>query len=352
MLGRLGDALAKGECEAMSEADNRMRWRRNPGHYEVWYLTFNHRPTETGFWIRYTLEAPTVGHGEPYCQLWFALFDAQRPERGFAINRRLPIAALTAIDAPFEVRVADAVLRHGAARGRLAGAGHEASWDLSWSPPLEAHHHLPGFIYRSTFADTQVLSPALSAALRGRLEVDGRGFELLSEPGCQTHLWGRKHAHAWAWSHCNAFEGVPGAALETLTVRLRRRGVTLPSLSLLSLYLGDRAHHFRELPGALAVHGHYETGSYRLVARSLNVRIEVELRCRPQDLVLTPYQDPDGEATFCHNTEIADCHVLVSERRGLGLKKVAELWSPRAGHFEYAMREPDPAIARRHQLVP
>ena len=51
---------------------NRMRWAFQRGHYEVWYATLSHLASRTGFWIRYTLEAPEEGHGEPYAQLWFA----------------------------------------------------------------------------------------------------------------------------------------------------------------------------------------------------------------------------------------------------------------------------------------
>ncbi len=43
---------------------NRMRWEFQRGHYEVWYATLTHLPSRTGFWIRYTLAAPTEGHGE------------------------------------------------------------------------------------------------------------------------------------------------------------------------------------------------------------------------------------------------------------------------------------------------
>ena len=72
--------------------DNWMVWDRSPGHYEVWYATLTHRPSRTGFWIRYTLEAPISG--EPYAQLWFARFDGTDSSKTFGINRRYPLEAL------------------------------------------------------------------------------------------------------------------------------------------------------------------------------------------------------------------------------------------------------------------
>ena len=333
----------------MSEADNVMRWQRQPGHYEVWYMTLNHRASETGFWIRYTLEAPY--HGTPYAQLWFACFDAREPARAFAFNRKFPIDALAHTAEPFELRIGDAVLSHGAARGKLSGAGHTAEWDLAWAPPQDTHYDLPRWIYGAGFADTKKLTPALNAAFRGRIIVDGRTLELAAEPGGQTHLWGRKHAHAWAWSHCNGFDGHPNIALETLTVRLRKKGVVLPPLSLLSLYLEGEAHHFRELHETPLVRGHWDTASYRLVARSLKLKLEIEYSCKPDEMVLTPYVDPDGDPAFCANTEIADCRLLLSRRQGFAYVPEMELVAHKTAHFEYASREPDPAIMRRHATV-
>ena len=153
-----------------TERDNQMVWDgRSPGHYEVCYLTFNHRASGTGFWIRYTLESPLPGHGEPYAQLWFARFDAQHPRRNLALNRKLPIAEFGAQASPFELRLGDAVLRHGALTGRLQSGSHEISWDLSFSPASFTHRFFPDLIYDRSFADTKAVSPNLMVALSGQI---------------------------------------------------------------------------------------------------------------------------------------------------------------------------------------
>src|SRR5881227_728590 len=120
---------------------NRMRWEFQRGHYEVWYCTLSHLASRTGFWLRYALEAPTEGHGEPYAQLWFARFDKERPERTFGINQKLPIGELITEKAPFRVRMGAGELTGASAKGRLAGDGHDVSWELTWSPAAEAHLH-------------------------------------------------------------------------------------------------------------------------------------------------------------------------------------------------------------------
>jgi hypothetical protein len=335
-----------------TEADNRMVWDRTArGHYEIWYLTCNHLPTRTGFWIRYTLESPL--HEPPYAQLWFAFFDARDPGRNFAVNRRFPIDVLSSQVSPFRIAIGDAVLGHGHRTGGLSGDGRAASWDLSWLPAAATHRHLPGIIYRTSFADTRVLSPSLDAPVRGTITIDGRTLALDGDPGGQTHVWGRKHAHAWAWGHCNAFEGRRGAALEALSVRLERRGVVLPTLTLVGLVLDGEAHRLNGLEHTLVNRGTFGTARYRFLARGAGVRIAGEYACRPEDMVSTEYADPDGAACFCANTEVADLRVTVWRRSRIWKRwhEQARLTADKAGHFEVAGREPDPAVLRRHVSV-
>jgi hypothetical protein len=283
-----------------TEADNRLVWTGAAPHYEVWYCTFNHRATRTGFWIRYTLEAPT--HAPAYAQLWFAVFHADAPEKNFGINRRFPIAALNATPHPFRVAIADAELRHDGMKGALDGDGHQVRWDLSWLPATSTHRHLPGIIYDTPFADTRVLSPNLDVPLRGTVSVDGVEHVLEGDPGGQTHVWGRKHAHAWAWAHCNAFSGHRGAAFEALTAQLKKRGRVLPPLTVAGLYLDGERLGFTDLADTLWNRGRMSTGYYQFRAQGLRARIEGEYRCRPEDMILTEYADPDGEPSFCANT--------------------------------------------------
>lgn len=333
--------------------DNVRVWQGQPGHYEVWYTTLNHRPSRTGFWIRYTMEAPIAGHGDPYAQLWFAAFDAADPSRGFALNRKLPIAEMRASASPFEVRIGDSLIADGVARGSLAGAGHQARWDLTWKPAATTHRHLPGLIYRTKLGDTKVLSPSLDAPFSGTIEIDGRTLTLDGEPGGQTHLWGRKHAHAWAWGHCNAFEDRPGAAFETLTVQLARRGIVLPPLTLLTLYLDGETLRFTDFADTLFTRGRWGTARYDFRAIGPEVRIEGGYSCRPEDMTVAEYSDPDGDPSYCANTEVADLRITVYRRSGwLGRwVEQARLRAPETGHFEVAGRCPDPAITRRHVTI-
>lgn len=338
-----------------TEKDNRMVWdQQKPGHYEVWYTTFNHRPSGTGFWIRYTLDAPIAGKGEPFAQLWFGFFDKEHPQHNFGLNRKVKASLLQAHDDPFSLSIAGASLRHGGLKGQIAGDGHEASWDLGFKPALHTHHHLPRMVYTASWPDTRVLSPNLMVNFFGEVHVDGRTFDLDGEPGCQSHIWGRKHAHAWAWSHVSAFREDPTACLETLTVRLRRLGLVTPPMSFISFYLGSEVYHFREFVTLPLTRGRWETGLYRIRAVGPRIRLEGELRCRPEDMIMTPYEDPDGEPSFCHNTEVGDASLVVQTRRSFRsrFRDIGRLTASGTAHFEIAGRSPDGFIARRHVTVP
>jgi hypothetical protein len=338
---------------AATEADNARVWDgAKAGHYEVWYLTCNHRASRTGYWIRYTLEAPLPGHGEPYGQLWFGFFDRNDPARTFGINKRVSIGAHRATAAPFAVEMGAARLTHGGMHGALAGGGHTVRWDLRWLPDERTYHQLPAVFYKAPLGDTTVLTPNLDVPIRGEIEVDGTVYDFDGEPGGQTHLWGRKHAHAWAWAHCNAFEGARGVAFESLTAVLRRRGVVLPPLTVLGLRLDGETLAFNQLRHMPLNRGRFATARYAFAAVSPTARLEGELTCRPDDMILTEYADPDGEASFCANTEVADLYLRVW-RRGLLGRFVEDrtLRAPGTGHFEIARREPDPAILKRHVRI-
>jgi hypothetical protein len=334
-----------------NSADNARRWdgatRRR---YEVWYVTANHAPTETGFWIRYTLEAPV--EGDAYAQLWFARFDARDPRRTFGINRRFPIASMTAATRPFDLAIAGNAIEHDRAKGAIAGDGHDARWDLRWEPDEATHRMLPDVMYaRGGLGPTTALCPNVSARLSGTIVVDGEAYALAGERAGQTHIWGAKHAHAWAWGHCNRFDGRDDAWLESLTVRLKRRGVVLPPMTIPTLHLDGETHRFNQFHNVPFNRGEMGTGSYRLRAAGLTAKIEAEFTCRPEDMIVAHYHDPDGEPAYCANTEVGDLRVTLWRRRGPRWREAAQLHAPRRGHFEVAARTRDAAVAKDHVAI-
>jgi hypothetical protein len=339
------------------EAPNQMRWRYQRGHYEVWYATLSHLPTRTGFWIRYTLESPLVGHGAPYAQLWFARFDPADPARTFGFNRKLGIDQLKHEEAPFRLRLGDATLEDGRLAGALAGEddrgqAHQVSWSVEFAPADRPLLMLPTLSYRGSVPETVALSPHQDVRARGLITVDGERYELDATPLGQTHLWGRKHSYSHAWAHCNAFDH-PRASFEALTARLRRGSVVLPRLTMFTLVLDEERISFREPWEMPLVHAEYGTGRYLISATSPKIKIEAELTCRPDDLVMAEYVDPDGDPLYCHNTECGDASIRVSRRSPFfgRLRDAGHLKAAGTAHFEWTARAGDPTVRRRHATV-
>jgi hypothetical protein len=329
-----------------------MHWDGQPGHYEVWYLTLSDPATQVGYWLRYTLLAPVEGQGAPSVKLWFARFDGRDPTRTFGVQRRLPVSALVVDDHPFRLRLGEAALTSTTAEGALRGGGHAVSWRLAWTPDSQSTRLLPSLPGERLLLPTRLVSPNLDIRVEGEICIDGETHLLREAPGGQTHLSGRRHAYAWAWAHCNAFEREE-ALLEALTARLRPVGVILPPVTLLTLRLGGETLRFNEWSHVPLGRSGYGTGRYWLRAQSPLARVEAELTCRPEDMLLAEYEDPDGQAAFCHNTECADARVTVWRRSPFvgRLRADRTLVSNRCAHYEWGARAGDPLVRQRHQLL-
>jgi hypothetical protein len=363
---------------------NRMAWRGQAGHYEVWFITLVHRATQTGFWLRYTLESPDPAHGAPYAELWFARCDGRDAGRNFGFHRRFPISALESQQQPFALRIrdtasdafGDAELGPDRASGRMATAAHSVRWDLQWHPAPRTHYLLPRSLYNDPLhiAETLVLSPNHSVYASGSIEVDGEIYDIQDAPAGQSHIWGRKHAYAWGWGRCNAFdkELVPGrtakdppserpltrpspAVLEALTVRMRRGPVVLP-LTLISVYpdgLDGDELAFKDFSDLVLTRSDFRTGSYTLAARGLTTRIEAQFSCTADDMIRTEYVDPDGAPAYNHFAGAASCRLVLSRRIGPGApwRTIKELRTDRGAQFEWAGRAGDSLVKKQHVLI-
>ncbi len=335
-----------------SISDNYMRWNREPGRYEVWFLTTSHPASGSGFWIRHTLSAPTADRDlPPYCQLWFACFDGE-PDHTFALNRKLPIDSLRAERDPFLVAVGDSELRHGAVQGAIEGHGHSAEWDLTFEPEERAVLTLPEWAYGRDEVGTKFLSPHFAVPLRGRIKADGREYVFAGERATQCHIWGSKHAHAWGWGHACGFAEEGETAIDVLSAQVRKGPVVLPRLTIVTLRRHGVVTHLSGPLELLTGQGAFGHGSFRFAATTPLLRVRGEFTASPAETVMAEYTDPDGEPAYCHNSEVASLTVRIESRSWLSTwRDEARLTAPRSAHFEYAARSPDAAIVNRHRTA-
>ncbi len=299
-------------------------------HYEVWYLTFNHQESQTGFWLRYTLLNPDDPTSQEVGGLWFARFNPHKREENLALRAFYPRDEVHFTPNRLNLSIGPGSYEEGHMTASFQAEGHEISWDLHYEPnavPLLPVHpiieHLP-------MKTGKVTVPNVDLHLHGTIRVDGQEYTCHAEPGGQAHHWGDHYPKGWIWAHGNAFEDRPGSYLEWLTVRLQRGRVTLPPMTMLTFH---DAQHGRTLqarrPWDLPrVQVRYHEGRWLANYQQKEFRLEAEWRCDMNDMVTFPYTSPTLEPYFCHNSCVCDALVRVyrkSRHPGANEEKIDEL---------------------------
>jgi hypothetical protein len=325
---------------------NAFRWDGKAGHYEVYYLTLTDGASGVGVWIRYTMLAPVPGSGEPSASLWLLAMDpggASAPTLGRKAT--LPIEQLRAQDQPFELRIAEAVLREDG----MSGAFEDVSWELRWAPSATEYEHVHRIIQTTRAAKTIYVLPQADLSIDGTVSFAGRTLELAGARGGQAHLWGSKHASSWAWAHCNDFRTIegqpsPGDVVDGVSAFVPRFGRELGPNTPVVGSIGGR--DFRSTSPLRVVRNvstfsltewHFEAvdGARKLIA---------DVTADRDQLAGVTYHDPDGEHAYCYNSETASMRVEVYERSRGDWIHASTLVADGRAHFEYAQRAPLPDL--------
>lgn len=332
---------------AANFADNLCRWDGHSApHHEVWFITLNHRQSQRGFWFRYAIESP-VGNSRPTAALWAAVFNRESPQLNFGLKRECEINQLSfGGREDFSLRIGDGRFALSNAVGRVANGEHNVEWDLNYIPCDTTYHHVTRALIHLARPSSFVCSPNLDTRFSGRISIDGEDVILEDEPGCQSHLWGRKHVDDWVWVHSNAFENHPGTVFEGLSARPRRSGLKL--LRVQSLFLRHRGqeHRFTRLRAAEQWNRKLGMGYWSFAAMNSRVYIEGAAQCRLRDMLQAEYVDPDGERLFCINSEVANLKIRLFRRtRGLRWRHLETIKAYATAHVEHASRAVDDGVS-------
>jgi hypothetical protein len=73
-------------------------------------------------------------------------------------------------------------------------------------------------------------------------------------------------------------------------------------------------------------------------------KLAVDVDAPRETLVGLTYTDPDGEAAYCYNSEVASLRCRAYQREKGDWRLVETLVAPRRAHFEYAQRQPVPGV--------
>jgi hypothetical protein len=305
--------------------------------YEVWFLTLTDPRSGQGFWVR-----STIGAGGP--TVWFARFDPSDPNRTFGIHRT--IATSEVARDRFDVRIGDAMMASGMAEGRIEGAGHDASWSLTWPTGAETYRLLPGWMYRGSAAPTKPYSPNVDTRVAGTITVDGERLDLADAPAQQGHLVGKRHAERWAWAHCGDFEGDRGV-VQALTAQSKRGPALTPFVTSVGVLWDGRWIRLTKL----GRRREFDLGMWRIDVGDRRYRLTGRVEAPARDMIRARYEDPDGTVRWCHNSEVASCRLALFERVAGAYEQIAKFESRGTTHAEWAGRTPAAAVQHEHLAV-
>ena len=303
---------------------NSLRWRPRSGDfYEVWFLTLNSISTGTGAWLRYVLQASDEAPDGAWLELWATVFGAGLDGESLGLMRRLSLDSLEAKARPFAIRMGEAEIRNGAARGELTGGGHSISWDLEFDTGGSPFLHFPEELYGEGRLPGAVLAPHLNTRVRGTLTVDERTIELVDDPGQQSHVWGRKHPPHSCWAHCSYFVGQPDAEMQLLCIPESDDALEPPPTHVVYVRRGDEEIRLLSvLDDSISRHD-VGSGRWSFDFRGDRVRVVGEIQGDPAQLVEAEYEEPDGAAYWVVHHDLCDSQVEVSKR-----SRVEEDWTP------------------------
>ena len=308
------------------------------GHYESFYLRAVDPASPRAIWLRHTVHQRP---GEPAtASLWVTLFDAGKPPR--ALKQTVTAEMLGEGEGDW-IRVGLASFGPGRARGRAVDpAGErEAEWELAFTGAEEPLRHLPRpWMYTAPVPRTKTESPCPQVFFSGRFAIDGEQVELDGWPGMVGHNWGAEHAERWLWLNGLAFEDAD-AWFDVVIGRIRVGPLTTPWLGNGAVLVDGVRHRLGGMGQTRSITVSEQPDGAAFVLRGPDgVRVEGEIRARPQDMVGWRYADPEGGEHHALNSSIASVEL---EIRVNGDRRT--LHSPHGGVYELGTRETDHGIA-------
>ncbi|MDO8520283.1 MAG: tocopherol cyclase family protein [Deltaproteobacteria bacterium] len=321
---------------------NRLVWNgiKKP-FFEVYYLKIADPSRPWSFWARYTLLIPS--RGPALAALW-SVFCAQ-DEHPVAQKKIFPLGDIDIFHREKFIQIGDAYLALEGAFGGMETSDHRVLWELAFEDPSVCGQLFPyGWFYRSPLPTTKVLAPRLSTFVSGKIEVDGKLFNLDHCPAHQAHLWGTRYAKRWVWGHCNQFEGEPETVFEGLAAEIAIGPFESPAIPLFCLIHNGVTYRANKILSWFKNKTAHDWVFWNFEAFCGNFKFIGKMKRDPALTVGLEYQGPRGEIRFCHNTMLADLEIDLLQKRGKGWEPVKKFISHHGAAFETVEPDPDPRI--------
>jgi hypothetical protein len=307
------------------------------GHYESFYIKACRPDGGRGIWIRHTVHKRPGA--EPNASIWFVLFDRES-EGPRAAKVTVPATELTA-PAGSWIRVADAEIGPGWARGSIATDALEASWDLTFAGDAPPCKYLPSDrLYETRLPKTKFVAPFPDARFDGRLDVGGEEIEIAAWPGMVGHNWGSEHAERWVWLEGTGFADAPDAYFDAGAARIKLGPWTTPWVPSGMLMLEGDAHRLGGFGQIRSASVDATPGACSFVLPGKDIVVRGRVSAPTKDFVGWIYADPKGPEHNTINCSVSDLELTV-EQPG---RSPRQLHLPAGAAYEFGMRETDHGI--------
>jgi hypothetical protein len=306
------------------------------GHYESFYVKATRPGGGRGIWLRHTVHQRP---GAPRtASLWFTLFDAD--EQGPRATKLTVGADRLSAPTGAYIKVADALLEPGRARGALENDEMKVAWDLEFESEAPAFRHLPyDFLYGAPLPRTKFLSPYPDASYTGTVTVDGEQIAVEAWPGMVGHNWGAEHAERWTWLQANEFRETDGY-FDAALGKIKIGPLTTPWLGNAVLHLDGETHRLGGFDRIRSTKVEDEPTACEFELAGKDVKLRGRVFSEPRNFVAWVYADPVGPEHNTLNCSVSDMELAV-ERKG---RNPVRLECVGAAAYEIGMRETDHGI--------
>jgi hypothetical protein len=295
------------------------RWRGQSGRLEVWYATLSDPVTRAGLWVHYETVAPTSTTArDPYGHGWVSWFPAEGPPH----TERFGPEPVAPAAGPVWLKVADARI----APEELAGRAGSLAWDLRWKDTGAPLWTFPRSAWERELLPGAQVVLAPTAQFTGSLRTDETTHRLDGWRGSVAHIYGHGNARRWGWIHADLGDG---DVLEVVTAVSHTAGLrTLPPMAFIRFRI-DGKDWPTTILSSLRMRTTLGLRHWQLRGRIGGRHVLIRVDQPAERCVSLGYTDPDGATAVCTNTEQADIHVEIGDRR----------WSViGTGHAEVGLR--------------
>jgi len=299
------------------------------GHVESYFLKINDPKGERALWVKATILARSSMVAEPVAESWAIAFERGKPP--VARKSTVPFSRARFSRGAIDLELPGLSMTS----SRVIGKHEGLSFDLGIedrSAPL--FHYMPRF-YEGRFPSSKLMSPMPNLVARGQARVGNETWKIDGWRGLLGHNWGRGHAFAYAWGHCNVWDEDVDLVFEGTSGRVRVGPVLIPTTTVLVVRLNGETHSLNHVSELARNKGSMTFRRWRFSARGPTLSVSGELFAETEDMVGLHYENPDGTMTYCLNSKLASARLSLEPRGSLPI-----VVNSRAAALEIGTRDP------------